>query len=113
MSPGLKVLSASRDRRNRSGRLLHGLGAPGRRGSGHPAAADTAGHAGLAAWLSFSKLVLHPLAVAFAVLVLIPVEPYVAGVMIAVVAGPLYDYALAAANQLLDVAGYVDAVRSA
>lgn len=37
----------------------------------------------------------------------------VVGVMIAVVAGPLYDYALAAANQLLDVAGYVDAVRSA
>jgi multicomponent Na+:H+ antiporter subunit D len=37
----------------------------------------------------------------------------VIGVMIAVVAGPLYDYALAAANQLLDVAGYVNAVRSA
>jgi hypothetical protein len=42
----------------------------------------------IAAWLSFSKLVLHPLAVAFAVLVLIPVEPYVAGVMIAAAALP-------------------------
>ncbi len=42
----------------------------------------------IAAWLSFSKLVLHPLAVAFAVLVLIPVEPYIAGVMIAAAALP-------------------------
>lgn len=41
------------------------------------------------------------------------VSVVVVGVIIAVVAGPLYDYALAAANQLLDVAGYVTAVRSA
>lgn len=42
----------------------------------------------VAGWLSFCKLVLHPVAVAIAVLVLIPVDPYVAGVMIAAAALP-------------------------
>jgi len=36
----------------------------------------------------------------------------VIGVGVAVVAGPLYGYALQAADQLLDVAGYINAVRS-
>lgn len=42
----------------------------------------------VAAWLTFCKLVLHPAAVAIAVLVLLPVDPYVAGVMIAAAALP-------------------------
>ncbi|MEL6801854.1 MAG: AEC family transporter [Pseudomonadota bacterium] len=42
-----------------------------------------------AVWLSTCKLVLHPAAVAFAALVLIPVEPYAAGVMIAAAALPV------------------------
>ncbi len=40
-------------------------------------------------WLSFCKLVLHPGAVAFAGLVMIPVDPYAAGVMIAAAALPV------------------------
>ena len=40
-------------------------------------------------WLSFCKLVLHPAAVALAALVLFPVEPYAAGVMIAAAALPV------------------------
>jgi predicted permease len=43
----------------------------------------------VAGWLSFAKLVLHPAAVAFAALVLFPVEPYAAGVMIAAAALPV------------------------
>lgn len=43
----------------------------------------------VAGWLSFCKLVLHPAAVAFAALVLFPVEPYAAGVMIAAAALPV------------------------
>ena len=43
----------------------------------------------VAAWLSFCKLVLHPLAVAFAALVLFRVEPQAAGVMIAAAALPV------------------------
>ncbi|MGG7644694.1 AEC family transporter [Rhodovulum sp. YNF3179] len=42
----------------------------------------------VAAWLSFSKLVLHPGAVALSALLLFPVEPYAAGVMIAAAALP-------------------------
>lgn len=44
---------------------------------------------GVAVWLSFAKLVLHPLAVAFAALVLFKVEPQAAGVMIAAAALPV------------------------
>jgi len=43
----------------------------------------------VAGWLSFSKLVLHPGAVALAALVLFPVEPYAASVMIAAAALPV------------------------
>ena len=42
-----------------------------------------------ALWLSFAKLVLHPLAVAFAALYVFPVEPYAAGVMISAAAPPV------------------------
>ncbi|MCC5992300.1 MAG: AEC family transporter [Rhodobacteraceae bacterium] len=40
-------------------------------------------------WLSFGKLVLHPLAVAFAALVLFRVDPFTAGVLIAAAALPV------------------------
>ena len=43
----------------------------------------------VAGWLSFSKLVLHPGAVAIAALFIWPVEPYAAGVMIAAAALPV------------------------
>ncbi|WP_090029287.1 AEC family transporter [Lutimaribacter saemankumensis] len=43
----------------------------------------------VAGWLSFCKLILHPAAVAFGALVLFPVEPYAAGVMIAAAALPV------------------------
>lgn len=43
----------------------------------------------VAGWLSFCKLVLHPAAVAVAALVIFPVEPYAAGVMIAAAALPV------------------------
>jgi malonate transporter len=42
----------------------------------------------VAAWLSFAKLILHPLAVAFAVIFFIPLDPYTAGVIIAAAALP-------------------------
>lgn len=44
---------------------------------------------GAAAWLSFAKLALHPAAVAAATLVLFPVAPFAAGVMIAAAALPV------------------------
>ena len=43
----------------------------------------------VAGWLSFVKLVVHPGAVAIAALVIWPVEPYAAGVMIAAAALPV------------------------
>ncbi len=43
----------------------------------------------IAGWLSFCKLVLHPAAVAIAALLIFPVEPYAAGVMIAAAALPV------------------------
>jgi hypothetical protein len=43
----------------------------------------------IAVWLAFAKLVLHPAAVAFAALVVFPVERYAAGVMIAASALPV------------------------
>jgi malonate transporter len=43
----------------------------------------------VAGWLSFAKLVLHPGAVALSALVLFPVEPYAASVMIAAAALPV------------------------
>ncbi|MEM9582248.1 MAG: AEC family transporter [Pseudomonadota bacterium] len=43
----------------------------------------------VAGWISFCKLVLHPLVIAFAVYVVFPVEPYAASVMIAASALPV------------------------
>jgi malonate transporter and related proteins len=43
----------------------------------------------VAAWLSFAKLVLHPLAVACAAFVIFPVERYAAGVMVAAASLPV------------------------
>lgn len=43
----------------------------------------------VAGWLSFAKLILHPLAVAIAALVLFPVDTYAASVMIAAAALPV------------------------
>ena len=43
----------------------------------------------VAGWLSFCKLVLHPAAVAVSALIIFPVEPYAAGVMIAAAALPV------------------------
>jgi hypothetical protein len=44
---------------------------------------------GVALWLSFAKLVLHPVAVAVAALWVFDVEAYAAGVMIAAAALPV------------------------
>ncbi len=52
-------------------------------------ASKSAERVAVAGWLSFSKLVLHPAFVAFAALVLFPVEPYAAGVMIAAASLPV------------------------
>jgi predicted permease len=43
----------------------------------------------IAAWLSFCKLILHPLAVSYFALVVFPVDPYAAAVMIAASALPV------------------------
>lgn len=52
-------------------------------------ATKSAERVAVAGWLSFAKLVLHPAAVAFAALVMFPVEPFAAGVMIAAAALPV------------------------
>lgn len=52
-------------------------------------ASKSAERVAVAGWLSFAKLVLHPAAVGFAALYLLPVEPYAAGVMIAAAALPV------------------------
>jgi predicted permease len=52
-------------------------------------ASKSAERMGVAVWLSTSKLILHPAAVAVAALVIFPVEPYAAGVMIAAAALPV------------------------
>lgn len=52
-------------------------------------ASRTAERLEVALWLSFAKLVLHPAAVAVAALILIPVEPKAAGVMIAAASLPV------------------------
>ncbi len=52
-------------------------------------ASKSAERLSVAVWLSTSKLVLHPLAVAVAALVIFPVEPYAASVMIAAAALPV------------------------
>ncbi len=52
-------------------------------------ATKSAERVAVAGWLSFAKLVLHPAAVAFAALVMLPVDPYAAGVMISAAALPV------------------------
>lgn len=52
-------------------------------------ASKSAERVAVAGWLSFAKLVLHPAAVAFAALVMLPVDPYAAGVMITAAALPV------------------------
>ena len=52
-------------------------------------ASKSAERVSVAVWLSTAKLVLHPAAVAFSALVLFPVAPYAAGVMIAAAALPV------------------------
>ncbi len=52
-------------------------------------AARSAERVSVAAWLSAAKLGLHPAAVAVAVLVLFPVEPFAAGMLIATAAMPV------------------------
>lgn len=52
-------------------------------------ASKTAERASTALWLTTCKLIVHPAAVAYAALVLFPVEPYAAGVMISAAALPV------------------------
>ncbi len=52
-------------------------------------ATKSAERVAVAGWLSFAKLVLHPAAVAVAALVIFPVDPYAAGVMITAAALPV------------------------
>ena len=70
--------------------LLGGAATPGALFAiGASLATKTAERVTIAGWLSFSKLVLHPLFVAFGVLVLFPVEPFAAGVVIAAASLPV------------------------
>lgn len=52
-------------------------------------ATKSAERVAIAAWLSFAKLVLHPIAVAFFALVVFEIDPYAAGVMISAAALPV------------------------
>ena len=52
-------------------------------------ASKSAERMSVAVWLSFAKLVIHPAAVAVAALIIWPVEPFAAGVMIAAAALPV------------------------
>ena len=70
--------------------LLGGAATPGALFAiGASLASKSAERPFVAGWLSLCKLVLHPAAVAVAALVLIPVEPYAAAVMIAAAALPV------------------------
>ncbi|MEQ9257525.1 MAG: AEC family transporter [Roseovarius sp.] len=70
--------------------LLGGAATPGALFAiGASLATKTAERPFVAGWLSFSKLVLHPAFVAFAALVLFPVDPYAAAVMIAAASLPV------------------------
>lgn len=76
-----------------AGEFLAILGAAATPGALFAIGASLAGRAperiGPALWLSFAKLVLHPLAVGIAAFVLFPVEPFAAGVMVAAAALPV------------------------
>jgi len=52
-------------------------------------AGRTAERVQIAGWIAFAKLILHPAAVSIAALVVFPVEPYAAGVMIAAASLPV------------------------
>jgi predicted permease len=73
--------------------LLVTLGAAATPGAlfaiGASLATKSAERLAVAGWLSFAKLVLHPAAVAFAALYMLPVDPYAAAVMIAAAALPV------------------------
>ncbi|SHI72533.1 hypothetical protein SAMN04488012_102390 [Palleronia salina] len=74
-------------------RFLEILGAAATPGAlfaiGLSLAGKSAERLSVAAWLSFCKLVLHPLAVAVAAFLLLGVEPFAAGVMVAAAALPV------------------------
>ncbi|MBM7069856.1 AEC family transporter [Actibacterium sp. 188UL27-1] len=70
--------------------ILGGAATPGALFAiGASLASKSAERVSIAGWLSFCKLVLHPGAVAVSALVLFPVEPYAASVMIAAAALPV------------------------
>ncbi|WP_293577740.1 AEC family transporter [Phaeobacter sp.] len=70
--------------------LLGGAATPGALFAiGASLASKSAERIQIASWLSFAKLVLHPALVALCVLVIIPVDPYAAGVAIAAAALPV------------------------
>ncbi|WP_226779847.1 AEC family transporter [Oceaniglobus trochenteri] len=70
--------------------ILGGAATPGALFAiGASLAGKSAERLSVAAWLSFCKLVLHPAAVAFMVLIVMPVDVYTAGVMIASAALPV------------------------
>ena len=85
------------------GGLLTTLGAAATPGAlfaiGASLAERSAERLAVAGWLSVAKLVLHPAAVAVTALLLLPVEPYAAAVMIAAASLPVAGnvYILAAA----------------
>jgi malonate transporter len=70
--------------------ILGGAATPGALFAiGASLASKSAEKLAVTSWLSFSKLVLHPAFVAFAALVLFPVDPYPAAVMIAAASLPV------------------------
>ncbi|MDA5557319.1 AEC family transporter [Shimia sp. MMG029] len=70
--------------------ILGGAATPGALFAiGASLASKSAERAGVALWLSFAKLVLHPLFVAIAVLWILPIDPYSASVVIAAAALPV------------------------
>lgn len=70
--------------------ILGGAATPGALFAiGASLATKTADRPIIAGWLSFSKLVLHPGIIAIAAIVVFPVEPYAAAVMIAAAALPV------------------------
>ncbi len=70
--------------------ILGGAATPGALFAiGASLASKSAERVSVAIWLSTCKLALHPLAVAVAVLYVIPVDPYAAGVMIAAASLPV------------------------
>jgi predicted permease len=70
--------------------ILGGAATPGALFAiGASLASKSAERADVALWLSFAKLVLHPLCVAIAVLWILPIDPYSASVVIAAAALPV------------------------